>query len=380
MSKERKHMSVRLRACIAALAAVVALLAPAAAQAAAVPANFWGIVPQAAPTEEQLERLERGGVESLRVAFNWPSVQSKQGAAPEWAVVDLFVKRAASAGIDVLPFVTGAPSWAVPAVPVPGAPSLRAPAHLPVSGVGKAGWAGFLKAAVQRYGPNGTLWAENPAVPKHPVRVWQVWNEPNFKYFAAHPSPAEYGKLVKASYAALKSADPGAQVILAGLYSRPIEAIQNYKPPRAFFATDFLEQMYKKTPGVKSKFNGVALHPYTGRYSGLTSNIEDLRTVLKANHDAGKGLWITELGWSSKPPTDGNSYAKGVNGQAQQLRGAFTLLTRNMAKWKIKRVYWFSVDDQEATCNFCDGSGLFGAGFVPKKAWYEYVKFTGGTP
>jgi len=380
MSKERKHMTVRLRACIAALAVVVALLVPAAAQAAAVPTNFWGIVPQAAPTEEQLERLEAGGVQSLRVAFNWPAVQAKQGAAPEWAEVDLFVKRAASAGIDVLPFVTGAPSWAVPAVPVPGAPSLRAPSHLPVSGVGKAGWAGFLKAAVQRYGPNGTLWAENPAVPKRPIRVWQIWNEPNFKYFAAHPNPVEYGKLVKASYTALKSADPGAQVILAGLYSRPIEAIRDYKPPRAYFATDFLEQMYKKTPGVKSKFNGVSLHPYIGRYSGLTSNIEDLRTVLKANHDAGKGLWITELGWSSKPPTSGNSYAKGVSGQAQQLRGAFTLLTHNMAKWKIKRVYWFSVDDQESTCNFCDGSGLFGAGFVPKKAWYEYVKFTGGTP
>jgi hypothetical protein len=371
-------MSARARACIAVFA-VVASFAP-AALAGAAPAKFWGVVPQEPPTEEQLSRLQQGGVESLRVPVNWAAVQPKKGAVPNWTEVDAFVKRSATAGLDVLPFIDAAPAWAVPLAPVPGAPSLKASSHLPVSGAAAGAWSAFLKAAVQRYGPNGTLWAENPAVPKRPIRAWQVWNEPNFKYFVAHPNPVEYGKLVKISYAALKAADPGAQVILAGLYSRPIEAIRDYKPPRAFFATDFLEQMYKKTPGVKAKFNGVALHPYTGRYSGLTSNIEDLRTVLKANKDGGKGLWITELGWSSKPPSDGNSYAKGPAGQAQQLRGAFTLLERNRVKWKIKRLYWFSVDDREGTCNFCDGSGLFSDGFVPKKSWYEYVKFAGGTP
>ena len=49
-------------------------------------------------------------------------------------------------------------------------------------------------------------------------------------------------------------------------------------------------------------------------------------------------------------------------------------------KWKLKRVYWFSVDDQTGVCNFCDGSGLFAQGFVPKKSWFAYVKFAGGTP
>ena len=102
--------------------------------------------------------------------------------------------------------------------------------------------------------------------------------------------------------------------------------------------------------------------------------------MLRANHDAGKGLWITELGWSSQPPEPNNSFAKGVGGQAKQLKGAFGLLKRNQAKWRVKRVYWFSVDDAPGTCNFCDGTGLFGAGFVPKPAWYAYVKFAGGNP
>ncbi len=52
-----------------------------------------------------------------------------------------------------------------------------------------------------------------------------------------------------------------------------------------YFASEFLDQMYKRTPGVKADFSGVALHPYTYHYQELTREIEGLRNVLKANHD-----------------------------------------------------------------------------------------------
>ena len=102
--------------------------------------------------------------------------------------------------------------------------------------------------------------------------------------------------------------------------------------------------------------------------------------VLKEHHDAGKGLWLTELGWSSQHPTKKNSFAKGRSGQVTQLRGAFRVIKKRASKWHVQRVYWFSIDDQRGSCNFCDGSGLFKSGFVPKPAWTEYVKFAGGTP
>jgi hypothetical protein len=75
-----------------------------------------------------------------------------------------------------------------------------------------------------------------------------------------------------------------------------------------------------------------------------------------------------------------NVFAKGVGGQATQLKGAFTVLKGKAQKWKLKQVYWFSVDDHAGTCNFCDGSGLFADGFVAKKSWPAYVRFAGGTP
>jgi hypothetical protein len=378
MPRERRQTRRLLRAC--ALAVVAGAIAvPSAAQA--LPANFWGVVPQANPSPEQFQRLKRGGVGSVRIPVVWTSVQPVRNGPMIWSGVDAQVENAARAGIEVLPFLSGAPSWAVPMVWVPGSgQSVKAPRNLPVHGAAASGWSRFVKAAVARYGPGGSFWLEHPALAPRPIRNWQIWNEQNFEYFVARPNPIEYGKLVKLSSSAIKGIDPGASVVLGGLFARPREAEFKRKPPLAYFATDFLDQMYERTPGIKSKFQGVALHPYTGTYKNLYPYIEELRTVLKANHDAGKGLWVTELGWSSQRPSRSNSFAKGRQGQATQLRGAFGMLRAKQAKWHVKRVYWFSVDDQIGSCNFCDGSGLFGEGFLPKPAWYAFARFAGGRP
>jgi Beta-galactosidase len=376
-------MSRMLRAWVLALT-LTATFAIFASAAQALPAGFWGVVPQSGLGAEQFQRLSRGGVESIRIPIGWASVQPSQGANFDWSGFDNQIEEAAKAGIKVLPFLSGAPAWAVPEKSVPGAGGLKAPAYLPVSGAARTGWASFLTAAVARYGPNGSFWAEHPSVPKRPIRNWQIWNEPNFKYFIARPNPAEYGKLVKISYTALKAADPGAQVILAGLFSRP-KGARNLRTGKHkslnWYASDFVDKMYRTTPGIKTRFNGVALHPYTIRARELPGVTEELRKVLVANKDAGKGLWITELGWSSGTGEAGNLFAKGPAGQARELHTAFTTLRNKQVKWKVKSVFWFSVDDATAaSCNFCGHSGLFGPGFTPKKSWFEYVKFAGGTP
>jgi len=366
MAATRTPTLRRLPAFLAALALLAALAGAAAPHAAAVPGNFWGVVPQATPSDEQFQRLKRGGVDSIRVPVVWAEVQPERGGAYNWSGVDLVVGRAAASRIDVLPFATGAPSWAVKTNR-----KLNSPQHLPVrTGLQKSGWRAFLQQAVLRYGPNGSFWAANPAIPKRPLRVWQIWNEPNFKYFVTRPNPVEYGNLVKQSYSALRSVDRGAKLILAGLFSNP--AGERYS------AGEFLDAMYRRVGGIKKKFHGVGLHPYTGNFKRLSPYIQDVRNTLKKHRDAGKGLWITELGWSSKRPTRGNSFAKGRGGQVKQLKGAFAMMKRNHARWKVKRIYWFSVDDQEGTCNFCDGSGLFGEGFTPKPAWKAFVRFAGG--
>jgi hypothetical protein len=364
----------RLRAWAAVLVATATILAVFAGSAVAVPASFWGVVPQGTPSVEQFQRLKQGGVGSVRVPIPWSLIEPVQGT-PNWAAIDPLVAGAATTGINVLPFLYGAPSWAVPIDR-----RWQSPEYLPVrTGRQRAAWQTFLSEAVQRYGPQGTFWVENPTVPKRPLRTWQIWNEQNFKYFVARPNPAEYGKLLKLSASTIKAVDPGAKLLLGGMFARPNEATKSFKPPQAYFAADFLQQLYEKTPGIKSKFQGVALHPYTSNYKRLTPYIEEFREVLKANHDAGKSLWITELGWSSDPPARNDSFAKGRQGQVKQLKGAFSLLGSHQAKWHLKGVYWFSIEDgAPSACNFCGGAGLFGAGFIPKPSWSAFVKFAGG--
>jgi polysaccharide biosynthesis protein PslG len=375
-------MSRMLRAWTLALALTVFFAASASA-AQALPAGFWGADPQSGLTNEQFQRLGRGGVETVRIPVNWAAVQPSSGQF-DWSGFDDQVGKAAEAGIKVLPFITGAPEWAVPAKPVSGTGgTLKAPARLPVSGAARTAWVSFLTAAVARYGATGSFWSEHSALPARPIREWQIWNEPNFKYFIARPNPAEYGQLVKVSSTALRAADPGAKVILAGLFARPKGARDRRTGKHKslnWYASDFVEAMYKRTPGLKAKFNGAALHPYTVFARELPEVVEEFRNTLKRAGDASKGLWLTEIGWSSGPARSNNQFAKGPAGQARELRTAFTLLRGKQAKWKVKSVYWFSVDDSPGTCNFCDHSGLFGDGFKPKKSWFEYVKFAGGTP
>jgi polysaccharide biosynthesis protein PslG len=351
--------------------------------AQALPAGFWGIVPQSSLSSEQMQRLGRGGVESLRIPIGWPSVQPNMGGAFDWSGPDHQVEEAAKAGIKVLPFLSGAPEWAVLPKRVPGAGGLKAPGHLPVSGAARTGWTAFLTAAVARYGPTGSFWSEHPEVPSRPIREWQIWNEPNFKYFVAKPNPAEYGQLVKISSTALRAVDPGAQIVLAGLFSRPKgsrDARTGKHRSLNWYASDFVDAMYKRTPAIKTRFQGAALHPYTIFARELPEVTNEFRKVLLANGDGAKKLLITELGWSSGPKNSGNLFAKGPAGQSKELRAAFTKLRNNQARWKLNSIYWFSVDDQPGACNFCDGSGLFGPGFTPKPAWFSYVKFAGGAP
>jgi Beta-galactosidase len=377
--------SRKTRALTAVLAVVVAL-GICAGSAAAAPAKFFGVVPQSSLTQEQFNTLKQGGVKTMRTSLIWAGVQPTQGGAYEWGSFDVQVERAAQSGIELLPFVVGTPTWAVPNATVPGT-TAKAPAHLPTTGVGGTAWSNFLKAAVARYKPGGAFWTEHPLLPQLGISAWQIWNEPNFKYFVAKPNPTEYGKLVTLSSKAIKSADPTAQVILAGLFAKPAGGRHLNSKGKVAAGTSpnwwgayFLEQMYKTNPGIRTKFQGVSLHPYVARYRQLPAEIEESRKVMAANGDGSKGLWITELGWSSEAPQGpSNVFAVGQSGQARELKGAFTLLKADATKFKLQHVYWFSVDDAVETCNFCNGSGLFKKGFVPKKSWSEFVKFTGGT-
>lgn len=357
------------------LALAAALLAPAAAQA--LPQNFFGIAPQTPLTDTDAAYMKAAHIGSVRWPVSWATVQPTAKGGYDWSSVDPAVASASRRGLTFLPFLYGTPHWIA-----------KKPTTLPVeSGRARKAWLAFVDAAVARYGPGGEFWEEHapenatannvPAVPQPlPVRTWQVWNEANFFYFAYPVSPSAYAKLLKLTSKELKADDPTAKVILSGLFGDPDEGGK-----KGMDASKFLAALYR-VPGIKSYFDGVALHPYAFHVDDLEGLTEELREVVVENHDSATGLYVTEMGWGSQNDPNVVAFEQGIQGQARELRKAYAYLIANRHRFNLKSTYWYSWKDnpEYTACSFCDSVGLFraGNGFKPKPAWRSFIALTGG--
>jgi hypothetical protein len=357
------------------LAIAAVLPAPAAAQA--LPSSFFGIAPQTPITDRDASYMKAARIGSIRWPINWATVQPTAKGGYDWSSVDPAITAAARQGLKFLPFLYGTPRWIA-----------SKPTTLPIdSGRARKAWLAFVDAAVARYGPGGTFWNEHapsqatidylPAIPRPvPVRTWQVWNEANFFYFAYPVSPSRYARLLELTSKEIKAEDPLAKVVLSGLFGDP-----DQNGSRGMNATKFLAALYR-VPGIKSYFDDVALHPYAFHVEDLEALTEEMREVMVENHDASAGLYLTEMGWGSQDDPSKVAFEQGIQGQARELRKAYTFLIANRHKLNLKATYWYSWKDnpEYTTCNFCDSVGLFraGRGFHAKPAWRAFVTLTGG--
>lgn len=353
------------------------------------PKGFFGIDPQSTLTEKDAKYMKAGGIETVRWPLLWGAIQPTKRGGYDWAEFDPVVEQAALQGLQVLPFVLSTPKWVA-----------KKETTLPINNAAqRKAWTAFLGAAVERYGPHGEFWklhapatiraekerakqgpvyelegAKLTPIPKPvPVRTWQVWNEANFFYFAYPVDPISYAKLLKLSSPVIKRAEPGAKVILTGLFGEP-----NATGPRGMASYEFLERIYS-VPGIKNYFDGVALHPYSVDSEALEELVEKFHDVTVENQDR-VPLYITEMGWGSQNDFQINAFEHGIQGQVDELKSAYTYLLENRTRLDLKSVYWFSWKDLPESCSFCDSVGLFrsGAGFHPKPAWRAFVQFTHG--
>jgi hypothetical protein len=355
-----------------ALAAAFALTAgDAGGQAPRAPRSFFGIAPQSPPSDTDAEYMRAGGIGSVRWPVPWDGVQPSAKGGYQWDGIDAVVATAARRRLAVLPFLYATPSWLAPkytALPVASARQRRA-------------WVAFVRAAVARYGPRGSFWRQHgprsdEPLPKTPIRTWQIWNEANFFYFAFPVSVSRYAQTLRLANRAVKAVDPGAKVLLSGLFGVP-----DQRGRRGMPAVKFLEALYR-VRGIKSDFDEIALHPYAVDAEDLEELTREMREVVVANHDPGAGLYITEMGWGSQSNFRQVAFEQGLRGQVRQLRDSYRFLLRNRRRLNLKGAYWFSWQDLEGSCNFCDSVGLFRAGerLRPKPAWHAFVRLANGRP
>jgi Beta-galactosidase len=337
------------------LVAASLLLAPAVAPAlGATPKGFFGVMVNgplddpAVDLDAQATEMAADGVQSWRVEMAWDQIEPQQGRF-DFTGTDRKVLVAARHGFDVLALAVRAPAWANGGSMDPFVPPKE-----------PAAYGRYLTALIGRYGPNGSLWAEHPEVPKRPVRAWEIWNEPNLRvYFNVTSFARPYARLLRAAYPAVKRADPKATVLMASM---------------ANFSWRDLATLLRTQKGLR--FDAAGAHPFSGRPSNALKIVRLNRQVLDKYGHRRAPMWLTELTWSSakgrKQPLTKN-WETTEQGQAQRLRDAYRLLLRDRARLRLQRIFWYTwatVDN--GSPNSFDYSGLRqalpGGGFRDKPA------------
>jgi hypothetical protein len=344
---------MKLRHFVIATTLSICLALPAGAHAA--PRSFYGLIPATDPDSTEIARMGAGKVGTMRINFVWGAVQPSEGAAFDWSHYDAIIGAAARQGIRVLPTVYSSPAWVADR------------SNFPPTGRFRGPFEAFVRAAAERYGSNGSFWSQNPTIPKLPVIDWQLWNEANSpSFWFRKPNPKQYVSLLRVFHRGIKSGDPSAKIVLAGLFRTP--RIRNGIP-----LDRFLPAIYRRK--AKKLFDAVAMHPYSTTPRDALRAVKETRKIMGQFKDKKAKLWITEIGWA----TGGNPTPLTVSPQRQAsyLRKTYNMLAGNRGRLKIAGVIWYSWRDLPGGIWF-NHTGLFTHAFDPKPSWDAFVGLTGG--
>jgi hypothetical protein len=295
-----------------------------------VPQGFVGVDvdgPMFAPNASlsypgQLRAMVANGVQRIRLAFDWaaaqpyssasqvPAGQQSQfpdvgGRPTSFAQTDEMVGDAAMRGITVLPTILYAPGWDAQRNRSGG---IDIPAR-------NAPYAQYVTTLVRRYGPNGSFWRAHPGIRKLPVRMWQIWNEPNLSIYWPQPFAPSYVRLLAAAHVAIRRADPGAKLVLGSLTN---------------FAWRSVGQIYH-VRGARHLFDVVAINAFTKTPGGVMRYMRLTRDALIHAKDAHKPLLAAELSWPSslgKVTSQHFDFDTSVAGQARDIAQLLPLIGR----------------------------------------------------
>lgn len=228
------------------------------------------------------------GVSWVRFDFDWSNIQPDSAGTYNWGPYDQIVASATAHHLYVLGIIDFTPGWAA-------APSCQSGKQCPPQN--PATYAKFASTLASRYKSDG-------------LHYWEIWNEENTQTFwQPAPDVKAYSALLKAASSAIHGADSLAIVISGGL--APAQDTDTTTSPATF-----LTGIYKYAG--RDAFDAVGVHPYTfpvpPDYSIDTAWIKmsqgpnNLRSIMAANSDSAKKIWITEFG----APTNGSGPAADI--------------------------------------------------------------------
>jgi polysaccharide biosynthesis protein PslG len=282
-------------------------------------------------------------VTTVRIEANWEYVQYAGPTQFDWSQYDPLVKaiRADGMGIDFV--IDGTASWAS---------SSGALFAQPASAAQFAAWAADVAA---RYGSGGTT-------------SYEIGNEPNsVEFWQPAPNPAAYTADLEAAYKAIKAVQPKESVVSGGLAPESNDGTD-------INAVTFLQDMY--ADGAKGSFDAVGYHPYSypalpntpeswSAWTQMSATTPSIRSVMAANGDSAKQVWITEVGWPTNETS--NTGLAGTTAQSDEVSQVASFAGAN--SW-VGPVYWYSYKDEGTdSTNDEDWFGLVTAAGAHKPAY-----------
>jgi hypothetical protein len=244
-----------------------------------------------------LDSMQAAGAQVVRLPVAWAWLEpTTKGVYGQTYLnqLDAYVSAAAARGLRVLLTTTGPPCWAT-SYPNPDCGhyiGTNAAIYPPRSPSDESDYAAFI---AQRW--------------RSDLAGVEALNEPNdSQYFAvpASDDPArDYVNVEKAVFAGVKSVAPEVPVVAGAL---------------AYSDGNFLKRAY--ADGVKSSSDAISIHPYDLRFSNpfsywgdpsqpftgdsehsFATGVPWIESIMSANGDASKPLWLTEFGFSSCYPS-----------------------------------------------------------------------------
>ncbi|TAH49634.1 MAG: hypothetical protein EYC68_17120 [Chloroflexota bacterium] len=287
--------------------------------------------------DRDMKEIKEMGFGWVKQQFAWRDIEGAEKGAFDWSRADEVVYRANIEGLDLLARMDNAPDWAAPGCFDPSQSAMGPARNL-------KDWTDFLTAFVTRY--------------KGRVRAYQIWNEPNLarEWCKRPPNPEEYARLLKASYQTIKSIDPNALVISAGL--TPTTADFDQAMPDMKFFGRMYDAMGNNSDGY---FDLLGVHAagfkadpeadpgVVAQDAALTNNdpspteakriysfrhVEDVRKLMQERGDADKQIAILEFGWTSDQVNPAYSWFRvSEEEKANRIVRAFQYAKENWSPW-----------------------------------------------
>lgn len=339
----------------------------AVAQPLSIGINAMWIPGDESSLRARFQKAKALGVSQVRLDWEWRQVEAVKGKY-DWQKLDTLVRVAYEEQIELFPIVHYAPAWALRPESKPDEIYQMAPAESAF-----ADYARFLKASIERYGPNG-----NYPQAFTPIVYWQVWNEPNIKQFwGPKPDAPAFVRLMRVVHEETASVRQQVKLVHPGLSKSDLI---------------FFWQLWEGDAAYGETFDIMAVHPYlfhwwdgirdpedmdrdVKRYAelgvvgshddpGYLGKVFNLQLMMDLKGYPDKPIWITEMGYFVA------DHRLGVTDQELSERLMATLefiqqrLTvapygqgiRGDLAANVQRIYWFALEDYPSP----DGLGSFG--------------------